>query len=447
MKRWRPGNRDRPARRGSGRWLRSVGTLIVVLCSVLLTAVGAEAVFRVYRVIRWSHDTPFRVAPAVYGQFDASFGQHFSPGSQYVVSMVADSKVVACLGIVESANEDGLGGRSTLQTARAADYVIFTTGDSFTHWKRDGLTVPDVVEALLQERTGVRVANLNFARGAYGLLQMLTIAAERHLVIEPNLIVVQFITDDLTRGRWWTRESTVAGRTRALISARPDGFENFEITNDEYVVDPRATDVWCHQHVAASHVDDVARDATTYYHDYRRAKGLAFNPLALTRSYLADSLSMRLLGRPFHTPTRYQLIPRVTAAQFSADQGYAAAVRALRTARAPIVFIHLPSKEEIHAGAPHLGQDGVRIWRTLEHDFATHIVTYAALRDPPALPMKIDMQPYDGHPNVDGIRFYGDYVATAIVDRVRPDAARRKARPGDASLSPAAPHGLAAAPR
>ena len=411
------------ARRASRHWLRLVGTLLLVLSSLPLTAVGAEIVFRVYKVIRGPQDTPFRVAPAVYGQFDLRFGQHFIPGSQFVVSLVANNKVVGCLGVVESANEDGLGGRSTLRAARAADYVIFTTGDSFTHWKQDDLTVPDVVESLLRERTGVRVANLDFARGAYGLLQMLTIAAETYPVVKPNLIVIQFISDDLTRGRWWTRETSIGGRTLALISARPDGFDDSQITNNEYVVDPRATDAWCHQQLAAPHDDGVARDATKFYRDYLRTRGIAFNPLALTRSYLADSLSMRLLGRPFHTATRYRLIPRVTADEFAADQGYADAVRTLRTVGVPVVFIHLPSKQEIQTGASPLGPDDVRIWKKLETDFGTLVITYAALPEPPAVPLRMDLQPYDGHPNVDGIRFYGDYVAEAIVDRVRPDAA------------------------
>src|SRR5215470_4814938 len=124
--------RDIRVRGHSWPWLRVLGKLLLVLGSVSVTAVGAEAGLRTYKAIRGPHDTPFRVAPAVYGRFDAHFGQHFTPGSQFVVSLVADNKVFGCLGVVESANEDGLGGRSTLKKARAAEYVILTTGDSFT---------------------------------------------------------------------------------------------------------------------------------------------------------------------------------------------------------------------------------------------------------------------------------------------------------------------------
>ena len=150
---------------------------------------------------------------------------------------------------------DGLGGRSTLADARKADYVIFTAGDSFSYWKRSALTVPDVVETLLRERTGLKVVNLNFARGTYGLLQMLTLAAEMYPTLKPHLVVVQFISDDVTRGRWWTRETVIDGRTRSQMSPQPNGFEDPGITNDEDVVDERATEAWCEQQLRS----DAAR--------------------------------------------------------------------------------------------------------------------------------------------------------------------------------------------
>ena len=64
--------------------------------------------------------------------------------------------------------------------------------------------------------------NLNLARGAYGVLQMLTIAAEMSTTLKPDLVVVQIVSDDLTRGRWWTREAVIGGRTRSQMSRRPD---------------------------------------------------------------------------------------------------------------------------------------------------------------------------------------------------------------------------------
>ena len=131
--------------------------------------------------------------------------------------------------------------------------MILTTGDSVSHWKRSALTVPDVVESVLSQRTGLKVVNSNLARGAYGVLQMLTIAAEMSTTLKPDLVVVQIVSDDLTRGRWWTREAVIAGRTRSQMSRRPDRFDDPRITNDQDVVDERATEDWCQrQRIAPS---------------------------------------------------------------------------------------------------------------------------------------------------------------------------------------------------
>jgi hypothetical protein len=390
--------------------------LVLLVTSVLFTLGLAEMAFRVYKS---SQDGSFRLAESVYGQFDARFGHRFVPNSKNVLSVVTNRRVVWCGGIVASANADGLGGRRTLADARAAEYVIFTTGDSVSHWKRSDLTVPDMVESLLSDRTGIKVVNLNFARGGYGVLQMLTIAAEMYPVVKPNLIVIQFISDDLTRGRWWTREALIDGRKRAQMSSRPNGFDDLRITNDEVVVDGRATEEWCQRQLVASSQDSVVRDATAYYHDYLRAKGIAFRPFALTKFYLAESLWMKFFGRPFHAEAVFSLIPRVTAEEFAADPDYRDAVGKLKRFGVPVVLVHLPSKAEIVAGGPFRGREMGRIWTHLEDDLDTRVVTLAALPNRPATPQTIDLQPHDGHPNLDGIKFYGEYVARAIEARVR----------------------------
>jgi hypothetical protein len=80
---------------------------------------------------------------------------------------------------------------------------------------------------------------------------MLTIAAEMYPTVKPDLVVVQLASDDLTRGRRWTRETVIDGRTRSQMSQRPNGFSDPRITNDQDVVDERATEEWCQRQLAA----------------------------------------------------------------------------------------------------------------------------------------------------------------------------------------------------
>src|SRR4030095_8856736 len=105
--------------------------------------------------------------------------------------------------------------------------------------------------SLLSQRTGHKVANLNLARGAYGVLLMLTLAAEMVPILKRDLTVVQLISADLTRGRWWPREAVIDGRARAQVSPRPDGFDDPRTTNEQDVVDEGASDEWCRTQLGA----------------------------------------------------------------------------------------------------------------------------------------------------------------------------------------------------
>jgi hypothetical protein len=238
--------------------------------------------------------------------------------------------------------------------------------------------------------------------------------------VKPDLIVVQLISDDLTRGRWWAREAVIDGRPRAQISPRPDGFDDPRITSEQDVVDERATEEWCRGQLEATQADDVVRDAIAYYSAYLRSKGIAFDPLSLTKSYLIDAVWRTLFDRPFYSQTALSLIPRVTAKEFLADPGYHDAVQKLTRSGVPLVVVHLPNKVEIAVGRPFRGREAEAIWAQLERDLGTRIATLAALENRPATPPTIDLQPYNAHPSLDGIRFYGEYVAGLIEPRVKP---------------------------
>lgn len=392
------------------------GPLVLLVASVLLSLALAEIAVRAHI---WSRPVSFHIVKSVFGQFDARFGQRFPPSTSKVLSLVRDGGVVWCPGIVARANADGLGGRSTLADARKADYVIFTTGDSFSYWMRSDLTIPDVIESRLSQRTGLKVVNLNFARGTYGVLQMLTLAAEMYPVLKPDLIVVQLISDDLTRGRWWTREAVIDGRPRAQISPRPDGFDDPRITNEQDVVDGRATEAWCRGQLGAQQPDAVVKDSVGYYRAYLRAKGIGFDPFSPTKSYLIDAAWSTLFDRPFYAQTALSLIPRVTAKEFLADPGYHDAVQKLTRSGVPLILVHLPNKAEIVVGRPFRGREAEAIWIQLEQDLGTRIATLAALENRPAAPANIDLQPNNAHPSLDGIRFYGEYVAGVIEPRMK----------------------------
>ena len=85
-----------------------------------------------------------------------------------------------------------------------------------------------------------------------------------------------------------------------------------------------------------------------------------------------------------------------------------------------VALVHLPNKAEIVVGRPFRGREAEAIWVQLEKDLGTRIATLAALDNRPAVPPTIDLQPNNAHPSLDGIRFYGEYVAEVIEPRVKP---------------------------
>jgi hypothetical protein len=82
-------------------------------------------------------------------------------------------------------------------------------------------------------------------------------------------------------------------------------------------------------------------------------------------------------------------------------------------------LVHLPNKAEVLTGRPFRGREAAAIWTQLEKDLGTSIVTLAATKNRPATPPIIDLQPNNAHPNLDGIRFYGEYVAAVLEPRVK----------------------------
>src|SRR2546422_133967 len=90
----------------------------------------------------------------------------------------------------------------------------------------------------------------------------------------------------------------------------------------------------------------------------------------------------------------------------------------------PVVLVHLPNKAEISVGRPFRWQEAESIWTQLERDLGTRIVTLAAMENRPATPPTIDLQPNNAHPNLDGIKFYGEYVTMVIEPRVKRQSSR-----------------------
>ena len=392
-----------------------MANIALVALSLVISLILPELGYRVYLAIsdplapeRWS----WWLTPTADGDFDAEFGQKLAPESSIHVSIVRNGVVVACLGDVYRSNIDGLSGATTVGDYASANLKVVLTGDLFSRWRLGGLTSADILQRQLAAATGRPVAVLNFARGGYGLLQMISMAAAQAERAKPALIVIAFITDDLTRGRWWTKAAVIDGRFRELLAARPADVDNPDRASDTSIVDARATAEWCEERRRRGDRDAVLREASAFVESEVKRRNLRPNVFAVDRAYFYAMLWRGLIDAP--VPSGF---PRIDADGFAGDVRYRTDRESLRRLGVPIVFLHLPVQPELAANRPLPFGAAATIWSMIERDFETKIATYFDLKGKPALPSVYSLMPVDGHPNVAGIEFYGDVEFSAIAQR------------------------------
>jgi hypothetical protein len=383
-----------------------LGMLVAV--STVVALLIPELVYKAY--VRLTEKPSFRISPIAYSKFDDRFGQRFQPDTKLSLAYIVDGKLVGCLDEMSSANRDGLGGRDTFADYERADLKLISTGDSFSHWKQNKTTIADVVAETIHTKTGASVADLNFARGAYGLTHMITIAAAQAQALRPDAVIIQFILDDLTRGWWYTKEFVdAAGNHRALLAPTIADVNDPARSNDEYIVDPRGTYEWCRDRLAKGGTDDILEHGFERYRVLQREKRSFFRP------ELYEKLIMRLTHREFFsTPS----LPRVyTPEAMRRDPRYADGVKALRQSGIPILLVNLPVEWR------RLSRDQAAILAAIEEDLGVKTIWLDeyVTKDKD---FKWTLEPLENHPSYDGIREYGKAVAAVVMERIEHPAVK-----------------------
>jgi hypothetical protein len=389
--------------------LKIAKLVLLVGVSTLIALLVPELAYKAY--VALTEQPSFRISPTAHSKFDERLGQKFQPNSKLSLAYIVDGKLVGCLDEIASANSDGLGGRDTFADYGRADFKLISTGDSFSHWKQNKTTIADVVAETIRAKTGTSVANLNFARGAFGLIHMINIAAVEAEALRPDAVIIQFILDDLTRGWWYTKEHIdAAGNRRALLAPTIADLNDPARSNDEYIVDPRGTYEWCLERLAKGGTDDILEHAFERYRQLRREKRSFFRPV------LYESLIMRLTHREFFSVPS---LPRVyTPEAMRKDPRYAEGVKALRRSGIPILLVNLPVEYR------RLSRDQAAILAAIEEDLGVKTI-YLDDYVTKDKDFKWDLLPLEGHPSYDGIREYGKGVAAVVMERVKIPAAKQ----------------------
>ncbi len=347
-----------------------------------------------------------RVTPSSYGVFDEELGVRYEPGTSISYAYL-DSKgrVLECMPDISKTNSDGFRGLDTMRYYRDAEQRILVSGDSFSHWNIAELTIVDHTKAALNEQ-GYTASLINVAGGTFGLEHMvvhLAAAIEEAGELEPDLVAIQFIRDDITRGWWYLDTRTDDdGRPRARLGRSVECLApDSDCGSDEYLIEPRATQAWCEGLKGSGIVDDVGADLADTYRDIRGI--FVYVPRAFARLGIIDRQSTGV-------------IPRVVTIEDTYTDRILSAIESIKASGARIAFVYLPTSEEILSRKIYsFDENEGAVLRFYEEQLGVPVIyptDYSAFDGI----SKLAVSPFDSHPSAELQRAYGVYLARIFSD-------------------------------
>lgn len=423
---------ESPARPYSNKLTFVINTSLSLLGAFLGFCIS-EATYRIYlyrtepyqfkgdRNVWYLHSSPVR--------FSEEFGFEYVPG-EHDGGAIYNGRVIACWSPMEEwlINDQGNTGRIK-GTYENANFKVLVFGDSFTqrpryNSQREPMTWPNFLQDILQEELLKPVHVVNFSRDGYGVLQMFDLAVSKIREWQPDLAIIAFITDDLTRDRFWRTKTFLDGRERILISTKPDPNPDWKTATDAFLLEPRATREWCQRLVMSAKKDDpIVQDLENGLVEGRRRSSQLADPLSLSQSFVFDRI---VHGDPYHTTySRWapSQMPRYRMWDFNHDTRILANIRALAEMKIPYVLVHLATYEELEQRQEYVvrGKELER-YQALAASLAglTQRPIYGSVehtRFPAGDLRKIAVgPPRDPHPSLYGHQFYAEIVAQILRD-------------------------------
>lgn len=304
-----------------------------------------------------------------------------------------------------------------------AELKILVFGDSFTAQidtgaDPRGIAWPNYLQRQLSERLAKSVHVVNFGRDGTGILHMFDIAADKIAEWQPDLAIFAFITDDLTRARFWRTYTVVNGRERVLTTTVAQENPPMDKSADTAVVNSKATPAWCKTAVKQARRDDpVLAEMEAIVLEARARSQNRLSVFSLSRSYLLDRILHGSAFHAAHTLVHPSQNPRHAMTSFSQDPRFLANLANIRKTDVPIMLVHLATYDE-------LAEDKEYIFRGNEESLLQSLAEItgeqiALTRENVEIPRsgleKIKRSPDDAHPSVEGMKFYAQVVANALI--------------------------------
>ena len=409
--------------------MRRSATGMMILVPVLLmltgTAVGflaVEAAYRYYLYIQLQAMPSYWAANDSIYEYHPDFGYTHPPGKSIVEVKVEKGYPV----LWNERFTDGTGNMTAAKrTGAPGGQRLLVLGDSFTAFQRDGVTWPDLLQEKLDARFPGMFGVVNCGRNMYGILQMFDLGVEKAKELQPDLVIVAFITDDLTRPRFWMTVESIRGEARVIRRGTPADGNGSDSGIDAFLVHPGITKDWCMSMMGSVRSEDpVLKAMNERYRDLldRNCREAFFTGKA---SFVFNRL---VRGDAFHGLVRRGGEPALTAKAYREDSRFLRQVAFLHASRVPTLLVHLPTYRELREGKylPDGRQkELLQCLRELTGRKIVNLIDHMVL--PNGEIERLFLLPHDGHPSRAGLEILSDAMFNLLTRDVLtlPDVRKR----------------------
>ena len=391
-------------------WRRVLLPALLLVSSTALGFLSVEIAYRYHLYSRMKNAPTYYAANDSIYEYSRDFGFTHLPGKSIVEVKVERGYPV----LWNERFTDASGNMTRVKRDSVRrDCRVLVLGDSYTAYQREGSTWPDFLQDRLDGRYPGKFEIVNCGRISYGVLQMFDLAGAKIRELQPDLVIVAFITDDLRRCRFWMTAERGNGDLRVTKRMAPREEENPAPFVDSFLVHPALTGGWCTAMLKSRNPEDPL--LKELHERYRRVimesryRNLFFTPSA------SLVLNRILHGDAFHGLMRHFREPALEPEAYRRDARFLSRVSELNASRVPYVLVHVPTYRDLKAGKYILKKEEEALLQSLRELTGRNIVSlleYAA--DPGDDLERLYLLPHDGHPSRKGHEYYADAVYSLL---------------------------------
>lgn len=406
------------------KWMQILSPLLLLVSSVMLSLLGVEVVYRYHLYSRMNNQPTYWVADDSIYEYHRELGYTHIPAKR-VIEMKVD-KGYPVLWNERFTDESGNMTRVKQENGRKK-YRILVLGDSFTAYQRDGSTWPDLLQDKLDARFPGKYDVVNCGRNMYGILQMFDLAAVKVKELQPDLVVVAFITDDLKRCRFWMTVDATQDVKRVIKAMSPPEVAGPSPSMDSFLVHPSVTKPWCESMMKSTRPDDPLLEAMN---DRYRSIMLESRYRDVFFTCSASFLFNRIVhGDAFHGLFLHLREPALEARAYRDDSRFQDQIAFLNASRVPYLLVHLPTYRDLRDGKFVLNSPERELLNSLGQLTDSNVINLLDYTPGSGEPIEtLYLLPHDSHPSRRGLEFLADSVFNLLL---REGLASQGSRGGD----------------